>query len=389
MFELRQNVFTLFLLLCLLSCSSNPKPPIEPQNNTFISKPEVTFNLKSLPKQINVFYFNSRIKRENTSQLLQGITSNYYYYKEKIGYIPELNFIDLSNECLTDLNLKKDAFSVGLFLNYDSAQLNNNCYSEFIKTNGLVVSNSKNNSFKNERFTSFNISRKLDIKNSLNIAKKNGNLRTIIIDDPGTGDKDFLSKKWKEMDGEIISTATSGDKISSQKLLSEILLLEQSQIRSRKLSRIIGSEITNSPRKRDDIDSIFLSTSLANARSIKPALEYNFADNLSVYFIPSWNESDYLTTNELDLENVIITEMPFLLHTSTTFQKIDNTNKTRNFAIGYDSFELILLLNSDLKRNFEYFGLTGLITYNSSTIKRTALSAKVIKGKLDYLDYKD
>ena len=191
------------------------------------------------------------------------------------------------------------------------------------------------------------------------------------------------------MDGEIISTATSGDKISSQKLLSEILLLEQSQIRSRKLSRIIGSEITNSPRKRDDIDSIFLSTSLANARSIKPALEYNFADNLSVYFIPSWNESDYLTTNELDLENVIITEMPFLLHTSTTFQKIDNTNKTRNFAIGYDSFELILLLNSDLKRNFEYFGLTGLITYNSSTIKRTALSAKVIKGKLDYLDYKD
>ena len=136
MFELRQNVFTLFLLLCLLSCSSNPKPPIEPQNNTFISKPEVTFNLKSLPKQINVFYFNSRIKRENTSQLLQGITSNYYYYKEKIGYIPELNFIDLSNECLTDLNLRKDAFSVGLFLNYDSAQLNNNCYSEFIKTNG-------------------------------------------------------------------------------------------------------------------------------------------------------------------------------------------------------------------------------------------------------------
>ena len=388
MFELRQNVFTLFLLLCLLSCSSNPKSPIEPRN-TFMSKPEVTFNLKSLPKQINVFYFNSRIKSESTSQLLQGITSNYYYYKEKIGYIPELNFIDLSNECLKDLNLRKDAFSIGLFLNYDSTQLNNNCYSEFIKTNGLIVSNSKNNSFKDERFTRFNISRKLDIKNFLNIAKRNGNLRTIIIDDPGTGDKAFLSKKWKEMDGEVISTATSGDQINSQKLLSEILLLEQSKIRSRKLSRIIGSEITNVPRKRNDIDSIFLSTSLANARSLKPALEYNFAGNLSVYFIPSWNENDYLTTNELDLENAIITEMPFLLHTSIAFQKIDNTSKTRNFAIGYDSFELILLLNSDLKRNFEYFGLTGLITYNSSTIKRTALSAKVIKGKLNYLDYKD
>ena len=133
MFELRQNVFTLFLLLCLLSCSSNPKSPIEPRN-TFMSKPEVTFNLKSLPKQINVFYFNSRIKSESTSQLLQGITSNYYYYKEKIGYIPELNFIDLSNECLKDLNLTKDAFSIGLFLNYDSTQLNKHSNKKRVKT---------------------------------------------------------------------------------------------------------------------------------------------------------------------------------------------------------------------------------------------------------------
>ena len=62
--------------------------------------------------------------------------------------------------------------------------------------------------------------------------------------------------------------------------------MEQSKVRGRKISRIIGLPIKTEPRKREDIDSIFFSTSLSNARSLKPALEYNFADNISCVFNP-------------------------------------------------------------------------------------------------------
>ena len=387
MFKLKQNIILFLLFLCLLSCSSNPISPIDPKKNIFITKPEVAFNIKNLPKQINVFYFNSDIDAEDSSPLLQGITDNYYYYKEEIGYAPELNFIDFSDNvyCMENMTLLKESFSIGLLFNQDHSLLDNNCYQRFLKLKGLVVTKNKIGGVREPKLREFNINREVDIKNLLNIAKNNGGLRAIIIDDSTTKDKALVEKIWKNMAGEVVSSVSSEEKISSQNLLSEIFLLEQSKVRGRKLSRIIGLPIKTEPRKREDIDSIFLSTSLSNARSLKPALEYNFADNISVYLIPSWSEDEHLTDNELDLEKVMISEMPFLLNTNTSFQKTNS----RNFAIGYDAYELVLLLDTSSRRNFNYFGLTGLITNEYPSIQKKSLHAKVINGKLEYQDYAD
>ena len=387
MFKLKQNIILFLLFLCLLSCSSNPTSPIDPKKNIFITKPEVAFNIKNLPKQINVFYFNSDIDAEDSSPLLQGITDNYYYYKEEIGYAPELNFIDFSDNvyCMENMTLLKESFSIGLLFNQDYSLLDNNCYQRFLKLKGLVVTKNKIMGVKESALREFNINREVDIKNLLNIAKNNGGLRAIIIDDSTTKDKALVKKIWENMDGEVVSSVSSEKKISSQKLLSKILLLEQSKVRGRKLSRIIGLPIKTEPRKREDIDSIFLSTSLSNARSLKPALEYNFADNISVYLIPSWSEDEHLTDSELDLEKVMISEMPFLLNTNTSFKETNS----RNFAIGYDAYELVLLLETSSRRNFNYFGLTGLITNEYPSIQKKSLHAKVINGKLEYQDYAD
>lgn len=387
MFKLKQNIILFLLFLCLLSCSSNPISPIDPKKNIFITKPEVAFNIKNLPKQINVFYFNSDIDAEDSSPLLQGITDNYYYYKEEIGYAPELNFIDFSDNvyCMENMTLLKESFSIGLLFNQDYSLLDNNCYQRFLKLKGLLVTKNKIGGVKKPKLREFNINREVDIKNLLKIAKNNGGLRAVIIDDSTTKDKALVKKIWENMDGEVVSSVSSEKKISSQKLLSKILLLEQSKVRGRKLSRIIGLPIKTEPRKREDIDSIFLSTSLSNARSLKPALEYNFADNISVYLIPSWSEDEHLTDSELDLEKVMISEMPFLLNTNTSFK---GTN-SRNFAIGYDAYELVLLLETSSRRNFNYFGLTGLITNEYPSIQKKSLHAKVINGKLEYQDYAD
>ena len=135
MFKLKQNSILFLLFLCLLSCSSNPSSPIDPKKDIFIKKPEVTFNIKNLPKQINVFYFNSENEAEDSSPLLQGISDNYYYYKEEIGYAPELNFIDFSNNiyCMENMILSKESFSIGLLFNQDYSLLDNNCYKRFLK----------------------------------------------------------------------------------------------------------------------------------------------------------------------------------------------------------------------------------------------------------------
>jgi hypothetical protein len=316
---------------------------------------------------------------------------NYYYYNGKIGYAPELNFIDFSDKanCLENVILLRKSFSIGMLFNQDYSLLNNNCYQQFKEMKGLIVTKNKTINPKDQGLKIFNIDREADIKNLLNVAKINGDTRAIIIDDSTTKDKSLVEEIWKNMGGEIVSSSSSEKKVSSQKLLSEVLLLEQSKIRTRKLSRIIGLQINSEPRKREDIDSMFLSTSLSNARSLKPALEYNFADNINVYLIPSWSEDQYLKDNELDLEKVIISEMPFLLNTNTNSQKINLAKKSRNYAIGYDSYELILLLSSGTRRNFNYFGLTGLLTNKNSSIQKKSLHAKVVNGKLQYQNYDD
>ena len=391
MFKLKLNITLFLLFLCLLSCTSNPESPIDPNKNIFIAKPEVTFNSKNLPKQINVFYFNLNTESQNSSNLLKGITDNYYYYKEKIGYVPELNFIPFSDtaNCIENTAPSRESFSIGLLFNQDYSLIDNNCYKKFIETKGLMVTKNKIVNLKDQRLRMLNINREVDIKNLLNVAKVNGDIRAIIIDDSTTRDKSLIERIWKKMDGEIVSSVSSEKKISSQKLLSEILLLEQSKIRSRKLSRIIGLQINSKPRKREDIDFMFLSTSLPNARSLKPALEYNFADNINVYLIPGWLEDEHLKENELDLEKVIISEMPFLLNTNITSQAINPIEKSRDYAIGYDAYELVLLLSSSTRRNFNYFGLTGLISNEYPSIQKESLHAKIINGKLQYRDYND
>ena len=108
-----------------------------------------------------------------------------------------------------------------------------------------------------------------------------------------------------------------------------------------------------------------------------------------MYLIPSWGEEGSLTNNELDLEKVVISEMPFLLNTNTSFQETNSRNNSRHFAIGYDAYELVLLINTSSRKNFTYFGLTGLITNKYPSIQKKSLHAKVINGKLEYQDYGD
>ena len=219
MFKLKQNIVLFLLFLCLLSCSSNPVSLIDPKKNIFITKPEVAFNIKNLPKQINVFYFNSDIDAEDSSPLLQGITDNYYYYKEEIGYSPELNFIDFSDDvyCMENMTLLKESFSIGLLFNQDYSLLDNNCYQRFLKLKGLVVTKNKITGVKGSRLREFNINREVDIKNLLNIAKNNGGLRAIIIDDSTTKDKALVEKIWKNMAGEVVSSVSSEEENKQSK----------------------------------------------------------------------------------------------------------------------------------------------------------------------------
>ena len=129
--------------------------------------------------------------------------------------------------------------------------------------------------------------------------------------------------------------------------------------------------------------SIIQSTTLENARSLKPALEYNFANLLSVYLIPSWAEQENLSIKELDLERITIVDSPLMLNQTVKPLGLEVVKRSREFSMGHDAYELVLLLNTS--NNFRYKGMSGLITKEGSSFKRESYITTFDKGRLEPL----
>ena len=374
-----------FILICmsLLSCSFNPQVTNNIKDQTYISKSNIEINSRGYPKKLNVFYLDSK-----PEDFIEGIYVNFFLTKKQFAYVPELLFVNLldSKDCKR-LEIEKDSYSIIYLNDKNLKKLTLDCLSKIKKSSGIVINFSKNNFSIEGDYKILLVERIKTIKDLTSYARENGSMKTIIIDDESTNDKEAIKNLWEVSGGKVIATATLNNESESQKLLSRVLLLGQSEIRKRKLSRKIGLPLENKIRRRQDVDSFIISTNLENARNLRPAFEYNFANLLPVYFIPSWNSDEVFKDKEHDLERSVITDMPLILKSKIEPSSLNKVKKSRKFAAGYDAFELAILLNNE--GDIEYFGMMGFISNKSKDLRLQTLRAEVIEGKFKYLNYSD
>ena len=382
----------LFLILIssvlLVSCTFNPllKKNQTEDESTFIKKPKLLYEFKKFPKKINIIYSNSN--DSEAKNFIEGISANYFYYLN-LKYRPELNFLnseDLKSMNCTLRNFSR-SYSIIFFNSSLNEQLLEGCLSSLLKLNGLIILFNKNLIIQNSNLTLLKVDRKKDYLDLLNFAKDQGNKNSIIIDDENTKDKDQIAKVWDGLNGRIIKSSRSENK-QNEKLLSELLLIENSESRAIQLSRILSTQIEYTPRRREDIDSLILSVSLPKARSLKPALEYNFAESIPVYLASDWKNINYYQDSEIDLEGIILIDFPWMLSTSPERDSSLQRKKSRDFAVGYDAYELMLLLNNNTsRRNYIYEGLSGKISINQGKLNRQSLIVKVVEGSYKLLKH--
>ncbi len=374
------NIYSLLILICLASCSSTYKTLNEKVDQVYIKKLEVSLNTKKLAQQINIFYFDNESK-----DLIEGISSNYYYYKRYAQYKPQLNFINLSNKNHDCLNLqKRKSFSITFMGLNNALDIKSNCLSLIKSSKSLVINLSGKSISQIKSSKILNISRDQDLQKILLHAKQRGGRRALVIDDLTTEDSKKITDLWTGLGGAVVARKSSLLSSQNQDLISKILSIEKSSTRNRKISRIIGIKTEHQPRKRTDVDSVILSTTLETARSLQPALDYNFANLLSVYLIPSWTEQENLSTRELDLERITIIDTPLMLNQAIRPLGLVGVKRSRKFSVGYDAYELALLLSTS--NNFSYRGMSGLITKEGSSFKRESYITIFNKGRLEPLD---
>ena len=383
-----KNLIIGITLLILFSCSSNPKIITEVSlEEQLIEKPQINYKLNSLPKDINVIYFSDSKKIESFPDEVKGLLTNYYYFSKKNNYFPNINFINLKKIDSCNVNINREAFHF-IFLLHDSFNSISYdlCLNRFTNLDVLLVSDFVYKSAP-KSFKKFLIDRnedKFDLIKFMYTFSKN----IVVIDNEITNDKYEIGDIWnKEFNKEIVEFMTFNKEESSQALISNLLLLEQSLKRKRKLSRLISKDLEHKSRARGDIDALFLSVNVQEARSLKPALDYNYFDYMEVFLANDWEGDIQLLKTDKDLEGVISIDIPFMLETSLPSELKSLQEKSRNFAIGYDAFEIVALMKGARNLNrINYKGLTGRITFRDKTIERESKIFRIKNGIYEYLN---
>ncbi|GIT62411.1 MAG: hypothetical protein Ct9H300mP20_22380 [Gammaproteobacteria bacterium] len=276
------------------------------------------FDPTKLPESINVLLFDTEGLKER--EFISGLSVNYFYFKQQINYTPQINFIAIEEFNKNNCSLKQRYKTTLIVFLTDElwGSLDKVCLNNIFKLETVLIDAADFPRTNQKSHVVLNLNKKREYRSLLEHAKNNGSSNALIIDEERTSDKTILSQIWRELDGNVLGSYTSYRK-SSQSLLSNILLIESSEERSRKLSRALSTSLESFPRRRKDIDSIILSVSLERARSLKPELEYNFGESLAVYLFPDWDNETFYLQKELDLEGIALIDLPWMLNSKATF----------------------------------------------------------------------
>ncbi|MGI9309734.1 MAG: penicillin-binding protein activator, partial [Gammaproteobacteria bacterium] len=195
-----------------------------------------------------------------------------------------------------------------------------------------------------------------------------------------------------ESDGDIVASVvydpTTPDFSTS---IRQMLLLDQSINRHKRLASYLGEELEFEPRARGDIDLIFMAANAKTAKLIRPQLRFHYAGNIPTYATSAIFEPG--SSNNADLNGLIFPEIPWLLEPGPTATELQETLKTywgaaatkraRFYAMGYDAYRLMpLLVNQPRAIRGQVQGMTGeLWMSNDRRLHRQLLWARIDRGK--------
>ncbi|MFT7266666.1 MAG: outer membrane PBP1 activator LpoA protein [Porticoccus sp.] len=190
---------------------------------------------------------------------------------------------------------------------------------------------------------------------------------------------------WQEKGGKttdtILYSNTATDFVPE---FSSILHIKNSSTRKRNLEKLLGKPLTYTPRRRKDIDMIFLVAYPDHARQIKPTLDFLFAGDIKIYSTSQIYSGSEDVDRNRDLNGVSFITTPWSLDLSTLLSGASMPPIYRHFfALGIDAYKLHYSLKQMKKNpNHKFYGVTGTLQLNSlGAIKRTQPWAKFHKGK--------
>lgn len=182
-----------------------------------------------------------------------------------------------------------------------------------------------------------------------------------------------FQQAWHAGGGETVATVEFDSERTTSERIKQGLNIDRSLQRARTLESITGTSLEYNPRRRQDIDFVYLPVGSQQARSIKPLLAFHFAQDLPVYATSRVYRGKPDPRGDADLNGVYFTDTPWALGAvSRQHQQIEDYIKrggaaSKNlYALGIDAFQLAPRLPQMLYTpGLAFAGVTGTMRLTS------------------------
>jgi len=119
--------------------------------------------------------------------------------------------------------------------------------------------------------------------------------------------------EWERLGGILLDgRVLARDATDTGQLAAEALGILGSRARARELGRIVGRKLKFEPRRRQDIDIVFMAAFPADARQLMPHLAFHYGADLPVHATSHVWSGVRDPANDRDLDGVVFGDMPWL-----------------------------------------------------------------------------
>ncbi len=252
--------------------------------------------------------------------------------------------------------------------------------SDVIRIPTLALNYSRYSSASPANFYQFGLSPLDEASQAAERAWSDKHNRALIVFPKGRwGDEvaNTFSKRFQDLGGIVVDQMPYRGIKGLSNQIKHLLQVDNSALRANRVSETIHTSIGFVPRRRHDVDLIFLVANPNAAQQIRPLLKFYYAGDITVFATSSIYSGIPNQQRNHDLDGIIFSDIPWILSTSPDIvakqkklyhlwpERYDNY--VRLYALGMDAYQLSQALDQlNAFPQFEIPGATGYLTMDDN-----------------------
>lgn len=161
-----------------------------------------------------------------------------------------------------------------------------------------------------------------------------------------------FTQRWQTLGGNVAGTGRY-DPASHDysETITQVLHIDQSKARHQEMVRWLGRKLEFEPRRRDDVDAVFLAARPIQAQGMRPQLQFHHAADLPIYTTSHAWQGSLSASQAEDMKGIRLADIPWMVGASAdeadaraTVERYlpkSASGYARLYAMGMDALQLV------------------------------------------------